>query len=321
MLPKGVTLRGLEVFDALAQTGSVAQAAARTGLSQPAVSQQMKNLEAALGADLVDHGRRPMQLTPAGRAYLGRTQAVLRELRLGQSELTVMNLSHLSVLSLGMIDDFDNDVTPRLATLLAESLSKCRFTLITGSSFGVLERLRDGSLHAGVAASTGESIEGVLEFPLLRDPFVMVAHRSAGTDPREIAQTQPLLRYDATQLIARQIEVHLNRQGLSFESRFEIGAHLALMALAARGAGWALTTAAGYMRAERMHDDLVAHPVPFEPFSRTISLFAGRDWAEDVPRDVGSAARRLLREQLITPAASVMPWLKGRLEVLEPPAS
>ena len=89
MLTKGVTLRGLEVFEALARTGSVAQAAETTGLSQPAVSQQLRNLETALGIDLVDHGKRPMRLTPAGRSFLSRTESALGELRLAQSELTV----------------------------------------------------------------------------------------------------------------------------------------------------------------------------------------------------------------------------------------
>ena len=64
LLIKGVTLRGLEVFEALASTGSVAQAADMTGLSQPAVSQQLRNLESALGTELVDHSRRPMRVTP-----------------------------------------------------------------------------------------------------------------------------------------------------------------------------------------------------------------------------------------------------------------
>mgnify|MGYP001627926818 FL=1 len=127
MLMKGVTLRGLEVFEALAKTGSVAQAAELTGLSQPAVSQQLRNLEKALGADLVDHGRRPMVVTPAGRSFLARTEAVLSQLRLAQSELTVMDLTHLSTLSIGLIDDFDNDLTPRLVTILADSLTDMPF--------------------------------------------------------------------------------------------------------------------------------------------------------------------------------------------------
>ena len=116
---KGLTLRGLEVFEALARTGSVAQAAEITGLSQPSVSQQLRNLENALGTELVDHGRRPMRLTQAGRGFLARAEAVLAELQMAQSELTVMDLGHLTTLSIGLIDDFDNDLTPRLATLLA----------------------------------------------------------------------------------------------------------------------------------------------------------------------------------------------------------
>ena len=134
MLMKGVTLKGLEVFEALAASGSVAQAAEITGLSQPAVSQQIRNLETALGTNLVDHGKRPMQVTSAGRSFLVRAASVLSELRLAQSELTVMDLTHLSTLNMGIIDDFDNDLTPRLVTILAESLTRCRFKLITAPS-------------------------------------------------------------------------------------------------------------------------------------------------------------------------------------------
>ena len=78
MLSKGVTLRGLEVFEALAATGSVAGAAGLTGLSQPAVSQQLKNLEAALGTPLIDHAKRPMRLTPAGESFRHRAEAAFK---------------------------------------------------------------------------------------------------------------------------------------------------------------------------------------------------------------------------------------------------
>ena len=52
----------------------------------------------------------------------------------------------------------------------------------------------------------------------------------------------PFLRYAREQLISRQIEAHLARQKLDFEERFEIGSHLALMAMVARRLGWAITT-------------------------------------------------------------------------------
>lgn len=317
MLPKGVTLRGLEVFEALAQSGSVARTAQATGLSQPAVSQQMKNLEAALGTALVDHARRPMQLTPAGRSFLARTETVLGQLRLAQSELTVMDLAHLSTLNLGMIDDFDNDLTPRLATILAESLTRCRFRLISAPSHEISAAVREARLHVAVAASTGEVLENVTEFALVRDPFILVAPRSADGAPEGIMQRLPFLRYDSDQLIGRQIEAQMGRLRLDFEGRFEIGSHPALMALVARGTGWAVTTSLGFMRSTRFHPDLAAHPLPFAGFARTISLFASADWTDEVPRDVARTVRRLAQELMISPARAQLPWLQEDLRVID----
>lgn len=312
----GVTLKGLEVFEALAATGSVALASERTGLSQPAVSQQMRNLETALKVDLVDHGRRPMQLTPAGRSFLQRTQVVLGQLRLAQNELTVMDLTHLETLNLGMIDDFDNDLTPRLVTILAESLSKCRFKLVSAPSHEISAALVARRLHMAVAASAGDPLDGVTEFPLVRDPYILVIPRGAGGAEAAL-KALPILRHDRDQLIGRQVEAHLARQRLDWPARFEIGPHLSLMALVARGVGWTITTPLGYMRAARFHPEIEAHPVPFEPFSRRISLFAGADWAEQVPRDVARTMRLLLQETVIDPALAQLPWMKDDLRLLD----
>ncbi|MFC4667661.1 LysR family transcriptional regulator [Seohaeicola nanhaiensis] len=319
MLLKGVSLRGLEVFAALARTGSVAQAAEMTGLSQPAVSQQLKNLEAALGTALVDHTRRPMVVTPAGRSFLARTEAALGELRLAQSELSVVDLTHLSQLSIGLIDDFDNDLTPRLVTILAESMTRCRFKLITAPSLEISDAMEARSLHIAIAASTGKLRDGVIEYPLVQDPFILVAPRgTVGTgDALESLRPLPFLRYSREQLISQQIEAHLARQKVEFDDRFQIGSHLALMAMVARRIGWAITTPLGYMRAIRFHDELEAHPLPFPEAARTISLFAGADWADTVPRDVAQTVRRLVRSQMIDPAVARLPWLAGQLRVIE----
>lgn len=321
MLTKGVTLRGLEVFEALASTGSVAKTAEITGLSQPAVSQQLRNLEKALGTDLVNHGRRPMQVTPAGRGFLARTEVVLSELRRAQSELTIMDLTHLSTLSIGLIDDFDNDLTPRLVTILADSLTKCRFKLITAPSLEISAAIAARQLHIAIAASTGELHAGVIEYPLVRDPFILVAPKGLVQNRDDIMgglQGTPLLRYAREQLISRQIEAHLARQKLAFEERFEIGSHLALMAMVARSIGWAVTTPLGYMRAARFHGEIDAFPLPFAPFSRIISLFAGADWADRVPLEVAQTMRRLVQSQMIDPVIGQLPWLAGQLKVIDP---
>lgn len=319
MLTKGVTLRGLEVFEALAASGSVAQAAEATGLSQPAVSQQIRNLETALGTTLVDHRKRPMQLTPAGRSFLGRTQAVLSELRLAQSELTVMDLSHISSMSIGIIDDFDNDLTPRLVTTLTESLTKCRFKMITAGSNDIADMMREKRLHIGITATSGETIDYATEYPLARDPFILVTPTAVAprkSDLTKVMTQLPFLRYERSQLISRQIDAHLSRLKLDFPDRFEIGSNLALMACVSRGTGWAITTPLGFMRAERFHDQITAHPLPFQQFSRQISLLASPDFADKVPRDLAQSFRTLLNDKIIKPSLRTQPFLAGEFKIL-----
>lgn len=319
MLPKGMTLRGLQVFEALAASGSVAQAAAITGLSQPAVSQQLRNLEQAIGVDLIDHAKRPMRLTAAGSSFLLRAETALSALRQAHSELAVMDLAHLSSLSLGIIDDFENDLIPRLATTLAESLTNCKFKLITAPSHEILDAISEKSLHLAVSASLGSVLDGVLEYPLARDPFILVAPvgRATAGKVMEGVQDLPFLRYEKEQMIGRQIEAHIARQKLVYDERFEVGSHLALMAMVARGIGWAITTPMGYMRAGRFHDQIEAFPLPYPPFARTISLYANADWAGRVPEDVAGTMRTLMKTHVIEPAVSKFPWLGGDLRILD----
>jgi hypothetical protein len=78
-----------------------------------------------------------------------------------------------------------------------------------------------------------------------------------------------------------------------------------------------VTTPLGYMRAGRFHDQVVALPLPFKPFSREITLYAGADWAGHVPNDVAQTMRNLVQRHIIDPALVKLPWLAGELRVLE----
>jgi DNA-binding transcriptional LysR family regulator len=320
MIAKGLTLRSLEVFEALASCGSVAHAAKMTGLSQPAVSQQLSKLEATLATNLIQHNKRPMRLTQVGEIFLTRVKSALAELRLAHTELTVMDLAHLKALSIGLIDDFDNELTPHLATILADSLTGCKFKLITAPSHEISKAIEEKKLHIAISANAGKMMEGVHEYSIARDPFILVAPKDAlkkNLDIMALLKDLPLLRYDQDQLISRQIEGHLKRQHLDFPQRFELGSHLSLMAMVARGIGWAITTPLGYMRAERFHDQVIARPLPFKHFSREIILYAGAEWAGQVPTDVAQTMRNLIQHHIIDQALVKLPWLAGELRILE----
>jgi len=316
-LLKGLTLRGLEVFEALARTGSVAATAEQLGMSAPAVSQQLKNLDQALGAELIDHSRRPMTLTPAGKLFLSRAETALQALRAGQRGLTTLDLSELSALSLGVIEDFENEVTPRLATDLAEGMSQCAFRLLTGASHALHAQIAKRDLDVVICAAGTPEPAGVTTHPILEDPYILALPK--GTDIRGgLDALAPLafLRRDQDQVMGQQIERHLAREGLTLPHRFEMDSNQSLSALVAGGTGWTITTPLSLLRAGRFAGGIDAHPLPGTPIARQIVLYATEDWRGDLPHQIAALMRELVSEHFLEPGLKQMPWLKDRFRAL-----
>jgi DNA-binding transcriptional LysR family regulator len=68
----------LKLFRDIAQTRSFSRAAALNGISQSAASQQVQEIERALGVKLLDRSRRPLVVTPAGQLYADYCRDLLR---------------------------------------------------------------------------------------------------------------------------------------------------------------------------------------------------------------------------------------------------
>jgi len=68
----------LKLFREIAATRSMSKGAAHSGVSQSAASQHVQELERRLGVTLLDRTRRPLELTPAGKAYNDFCRDVLR---------------------------------------------------------------------------------------------------------------------------------------------------------------------------------------------------------------------------------------------------
>src|SRR5215469_2322613 len=73
-----ITFRQLRYFDALAGQSHFGRAAAACGISQPALSMQIKELEEALGAVLIERGARAVRLTKFGEEAATRVRDILR---------------------------------------------------------------------------------------------------------------------------------------------------------------------------------------------------------------------------------------------------
>lgn len=315
---KGVTLKGLEVFEGIARTGSVAATASRLSMSAPAVSQQLKNLDAALGAELIDHSRRPMKLTPAGQTFLRRVETALQALRAGQRDLVVIDLSGLSSLRLGVIEDFENEVTPILSERLAETMQNCAFRLRMGASHVLHTMIANRELDIAICAAGLEPVPGLRAYPLLTDPYILAV--PLGTDVSgglSALEALTFLRRDSDQIMGKTIEQYLAQQGLSLPHRFELESNQSISALVAGGAGWTITTPLSLLRAGRFADRIDAHSLPHAPPAREIVLYATQDWTAELPGQIATIARELIAQHFTAPGLQAMPWLAESFSVSE----
>ncbi|MEU8263659.1 LysR family transcriptional regulator [Micromonospora sp. NPDC048999] len=82
-----VELRHLRAFCAVAENRSFTTASKQLLITQPALSRTIQQLEAALGVRLLERTSRMVQVTDAGRGFLIRIQAILRDLDLATAEL------------------------------------------------------------------------------------------------------------------------------------------------------------------------------------------------------------------------------------------
>jgi len=314
-----LSLKGLEVFQLTVSQGSVQAAAREMGLSTSTVSHHLRSLEDQLGVTLLDHARRPMTLTPAGALFLKHIDEALKLIRKAHAEVTLGNMNEARHLRLGLIEDFDSDIGPELAVLLANGMPKCDFAHHTRFSSEILDMLQAQKLDIGIASRPSNSTAQLKELPMLRDPFVLAIPANSTTRPEEFLTGSggiPMLRYARDQHIRKQIEAQLRRLKIDLPVRFEVESNQTMMAMIAAGSGWAVTTPTCYFRARRFHDEVRLHPFPAKGFSRHLALFAREECADEVIGTINSAMRNLLEMRLIHPAIKAMPWLSDELYLL-----
>ena len=310
--PGKITLWGVEVFVATAEEGSISAAARRLGASPSAVSQQLTNLEGAIGTTLLQRNTRPVVLTPAGEIFRRRASAILNEAALARAELAMADLSRLTRFRLGMVEDFEVDVTPRLLAGLAAQLKGCQFLLETGASHHLHDLLDARALDVIVAAEMGAEADWMELHPLLTEGFVVAAPRGLcppGRDPLRQLKVLPLIQYTTRHYMGRLIAAHLARQNLRLAQQFELDSYHAILAMVGQGAGWTILPPLALMRARRFASQLDVIPLPFQPLSRRISLIARRGILQDMPARVAETLRPLVQSAVLEPAVAAYPFM------------
>ena len=314
-----LTLRGLRVFVALEESGSIAGAAARIGGSSSGVSQNISALEAAVGAKLFDRRAKPVTLTPAGQLLRAHAHRILSVVSEAQADLAQFSMTSLPNLNLAIIDDLDASLTPVLVRALQARFRQCFINVFSGRSDQVSKRLVDRQSDIGVTALVPDDAQAFRSIPILRESFVLVMARGVlrpDEDVRAALMRLPFVQYSETMPIGRKIANHLKRVRMNVPRRYAFEASRSVLAMVVETGGWTITTPLSLLDAERFCGDVTVSALPFAGETRHIHLVARSDELSNLPVELARHCRTLVRERLLPRFVELAPDLPDAIQML-----
>jgi len=150
-------IRHLRYFLAVAEAGSFSRAADRLGITQPAISQQMRDLEAGLRVSLFQRRGKRILLTSAGLIFQEHARVLLRELENLLQELSSEPGQLRGALHLGVIPILNVALVPHLLGPFAAAHPGVSLTVEEISSTEIETALEEGRMDVGLGFLTRHS--------------------------------------------------------------------------------------------------------------------------------------------------------------------
>jgi DNA-binding transcriptional LysR family regulator len=290
-------LRSLEIFLAVCETGAMSSAGRSLGLTQPAVSLAIGDLERKLGFALFDRTVRPLAVTVAGGLLRQRASALITEARQIGPLLRETEHGKLPLVRVGLVDSLSRVLIAPLASYLATKADEV--SILSGLTASHASDLLTRRLDLFVGVDDLETWAGLERWQLAKEPYVLLL--PAGTEPprtlaalRKLAQSLPLIRFSSRSQTGLDIEAHLRRLEIAAPRSFEFDTPYAVASMVAGGAGFAITTPLCIIEAALPKAELVTAPLPGPHISRKLTLVARHRELGRLPRELGEMARGVL---------------------------
>ncbi len=207
-------LRHIRYFIAVAEECHFGRAAERLHIAQPPLSQQIKQLEAELGVQLLIRSTRRVELTPAGERYLERARAIVTAVDDAGREATRVAAGEVGRVSLGFVGSTTYELMPRLARVL-----RLDFPLVELDLHGeMLTPDQVAALHAG-------ALDLAFLRPPVRDPDLRLKVLRREPLVAVLPESHPLATHDAVPLVGLRAEPFITypsqHRSVTFDAVFD----------------------------------------------------------------------------------------------------
>ncbi|MHB8762988.1 MAG: LysR family transcriptional regulator [Deferrisomatales bacterium] len=236
-----MSLRALRTLTVISRKGSFSAAAEQLGLTQAAVSLQMKGLEEELDAELFDRSGRSPRLNAAGRLALARAEEILALYDGLRDEISPEGAVR-GVLVLGVIPTALTGPVPRVLARLKDEHAELQVRIRSGISDGLAPLVEEGEVDAALISEPPYAVPASCEWrPYDEEPFYVVGPKTAAPrDDVALFDELPFVCFDKTAWTGALIEGHLMARGIRPREVMELDSLEAVLSLVEEGLGVAV---------------------------------------------------------------------------------
>ena len=176
-------LKNLRYFVAIADAGSLTAAAAAIFVAQPALTRQLRELEADLGTVLFHRMPRGVRLTQAGMTLYESAQRILREAQRVRQSLSQNTGNERTTVSVGVTPTLARMLLPGLFEHCIRNLQDVELRSREAFTPELLELLERGRSDMAVVTNPSVGRSPLSLHPLLGEPFALVSNPAMGIPP------------------------------------------------------------------------------------------------------------------------------------------
>lgn len=183
-LGRKLKLAQLMVFESVLETGSFIRAANALGLTQPAVTKTISELESVLGGAVFERSNRGVRPTEFGKMIATRVKSLIAEMRYMTDEINAFRTGEAGHVIIGTLIAGSAKLLPRAVVQLRKSVPGVTVTIREGTTTHLFPALATGDIDIVVGRIPREEFDSVNSVPLTHEPLfcerycAVVGHQS-----------------------------------------------------------------------------------------------------------------------------------------------
>jgi len=306
-------LRQLRYFVAIVDHGSLSRAALVLHVAQPALTQQLRQLEEELCAQLLHRSAHGVLSTDAGKIFYEHAQAILKQVADARAAVTQSTTRPSGSVTLGLPHSISGALALPLLTAARATYPEITLQLTEEISGNLIEQLKSGRLNLAVLFDDGQ-LGGFEARPLVEEDLLYICRADSAAKPQGTAIALAAALGATLILPAQQhgvrplIEGAAASAGLALTNLIEINSIAILKSALLADMGATLLPLAP-LCAEIDSGVLAAIPIDNPPIRRSVTLCASRN----IPLTNAAAAISRLVRQVTETLCADGSWPGARL--------